>query len=162
MEQNLLLVEPLHSRDTANFVTRKCSVQQKPHRLQAQNRHPTGICHNCGYTWPHTKSPCPAQGKQCNTCGKNNHFSKVCRAKIFPPKQCPSQGKNIRQISHASAPPQSESDDEYLFTLTTKKNKSPAVEVKINNCPVQMILDTGASTNIVDQATNNLPLENLP
>eukprot|EP00795_Rhopilema_esculentum_P007975 gene7975-13874_t len=155
MEQNLLLVEPLHSRDTANFVTRNRAVQQKPHRPQAQNRRPTGKCRNCGYTWPHTKSPCPAQGKQCNTCGKNNHFSKVCRAKQFPPKQRPSQGKNIRQISQASAPPQSESDDEYLFTLTTKKNKSPAVEVKINNCPVQMILDTGASTNIVDQATYN-------
>ena len=155
MEQNLLSVEPLHSRDTANFVTRNRAVQQKPHRPQAQNRRQTGKCRNCGYTWPHTKSPCPAQGKQCNTCGKNNHFSKVCRAKQFPPKQRPSQGKNIRQISHASAPPQSESEDEYLFTLTTKKNKSPAVEVKINNCPVQMILDTGASTNIVDQATYN-------
>ena len=150
MEQNLQSTEPQQTRETTNFVTRNRLVPQK--RKQAQNRRSTGKCRNCGYTWPHTKSPCPAQGKQCNTCGKNNHFAKVCRAKQSPQKQQgPRQAQNIRQIGSASPP--SESDDEYLFTLTKKKTKSPAVEVKINNCPVQMILDTGASTNIIDEDT---------
>ena len=39
--------------------------------------------------------------------------------------------------------------------LTRETTKSPADEVKINNFPVPLILDTGASTNIVDQDTYN-------
>eukprot|EP00794_Sanderia_malayensis_P004256 gene4257-4822_t len=44
---------------------------------------------------------------------------------------------------------------ETIEALLWEKPKSPAVDVKINNCPVRMILDTGASTNIVDQETYN-------
>jgi hypothetical protein len=34
-------------------------------------------CRNCGHQ--HPPRSCPAFGKQCHKCGKNNHFSKVCR-----------------------------------------------------------------------------------
>ena len=38
----------------------------------------TTICHKCGNK--HEPRQCPAYGAVCHTCGKNNHFSKVCRA----------------------------------------------------------------------------------
>ena len=53
-------------------------------------------CRNCGFTWPHKDGPCPAKGKMCNTCGKPNHFSRVCRTKQIKPPQNhgkPSNGK---------------------------------------------------------------------
>ncbi|KAG5892759.1 hypothetical protein JTB14_027023 [Gonioctena quinquepunctata] len=38
-----------------------------------------GICYNCGSV--HGKNQCPAFGRQCRTCGLQNHFAKVCRKK---------------------------------------------------------------------------------
>ncbi len=38
--------------------------------------------HNCKYCGKsHASKQCPAFGKKCYNCGKNNHFSKVCRKK---------------------------------------------------------------------------------
>ena len=45
------------------------------------------------------------------------------------------------------------SDDEFLFPLASTSTKTPIVKVKINDQPVKMLLDTGASTNILDKAT---------
>ena len=36
-------------------------------------------CRNCGFT--HEKGSCPAFGKKCNFCGKENHFEAVCLKK---------------------------------------------------------------------------------
>jgi hypothetical protein len=35
----------------------------------------------CGGPYPHNKGPCPAKGKECCKCGKQNHFAKGCRGK---------------------------------------------------------------------------------
>ena len=35
-------------------------------------------CRNCGGTYPH-KDSCPARNKKCTSCGKLNHFAKVCQ-----------------------------------------------------------------------------------
>ena len=45
------------------------------------------------------------------------------------------------------------SDDELLSTLATTSTKTPIVKVKINDQPVKVLLDTGASTYILDKAT---------
>ena len=36
-------------------------------------------CYFCGRRESHAKTRCPAYGKTCNKCGKQNHFVKVCR-----------------------------------------------------------------------------------
>ena len=36
----------------------------------------------CGYCGrDHIYGRCPAKGKRCNSCGKNDHFAVVCRGK---------------------------------------------------------------------------------
>ena len=35
-------------------------------------------CRNCGGPYPH-KDSCPARNKKCISCGKLNHFAKVCQ-----------------------------------------------------------------------------------
>ena len=46
-------------------------------------------CFNCGHTYPH-EGICPAKGKTCHSCGKLNHFSKVCRSsRQKPPSMHP-------------------------------------------------------------------------
>jgi len=44
------------------------------------------------------------------------------------------------------------SDDKYLYTLGDSANtKTPTVSLLVNNIPVQMKIDTGASANIMDE-----------
>ena len=47
-------------------------------RYQAQSSKNTQ-CGLCGGKYPHDKQ-CPAKGKNCNKCGKLNHFARVCRS----------------------------------------------------------------------------------
>ncbi len=47
------------------------------------------------------------------------------------------------------------SDDEYLYTTGQDKSKIPTVTVNIEDVEVQMIVDTGASTDILDEETFN-------
>ena len=35
-------------------------------------------CRFCGHN--HKKRDCPAFGKECNKCGRKNHFSKMCKS----------------------------------------------------------------------------------
>ena len=35
-----------------------------------------------------SKENCPAFGKSCKNCGKNNHFAAVCKQKKKPPGSC--------------------------------------------------------------------------
>ena len=53
----------------------------------------------------------------------------------------------------APAEPDSSSDDEYLYVLrrNTSALKFPTVSVIINEIPVNMIIDTGASIDILDE-----------
>ena len=44
-------------------------------RLDKDARKPK--CGRCGFV--HLQGRCPAFGKNCNKCGKKNHFSAICR-----------------------------------------------------------------------------------
>ena len=59
------------------------------------------LCRNCGYEFPHTKSPCPAKGKTCNLCKKLNHSARCCR----------SHQKKVNEVINSEI--QSGSEDEY-------------------------------------------------
>ena len=50
----------------------------KYRQVTARNVHHLTRCGNCGQQ--HARGKCPAYGKRCNSCGKKNHFSKVCRS----------------------------------------------------------------------------------
>ena len=64
--------------------------------------------------------------------------------------------QNIQHIGHQeihySNTSSSSSEDEHLYTcVDSKTTKMPSTKVKINNVHVRMIIDTGASTNIIDE-----------
>ena len=118
-------------------------------------------CRNCGSVWPHKDGLCPAKGRTCRKCGKPNHFAKVCftppnkRQNPRPTRACqphPTVRSSVRQISQDQSSPSS--DDEYLYTLdqdSTTNSKTPLVNVKVNGVHIEMIVDTGASTDILDE-----------
>ena len=127
-------------------------------------------CYRCGYSWPHKNKPCPATEETCRQCGKTGHFARVCKSRTQSKSHTVSQPRqnkrpvpkrtplssSIRQVqeqeeSHHEA---DSSEEEYLFTCMNKADgKMPKVKVKINDIPITMIVDTGASLDIIDEVT---------
>ena len=96
---------------------------------------------------------------------KLNHFAKVCLSKQSKShdksnahEQPQPQHKN-RPNSHihhvVSSEPHQKSDsssDEYLHTLgETANTTAPKLDVKLNGITISMMIDTGASTDIIEE-----------
>ena len=63
IEERLASTSLQDERDEANYVSRP---SLRPSGQQ---------CRNCGLTWPHRDSPCPAKGQTCRKCKKLNHYA---------------------------------------------------------------------------------------
>ena len=135
--------------------------QMKPPRSQGAKPQQThsNTCRQCGLVWPYKTSPCPAKGKTCWKCGKPNHFAKMCLTKSTPNRitsnSTANNQINVNQVSAAQDELASSSDDKYLYTINHSLNapKIPKVSVKIGDVVVKMVIDTGATTDILDEAT---------
>ena len=143
-----------------NFVKghykKKHPVRDRSNTKPHDKRSPSNTCQKCGNKWPHKGSPCPAQGCTCRKCGKPNHFAKMCRTTVTP-KQRDSRQKPQNKIQVVKEEEsESSSDDEYAYSTGTSKSKVPMVVVKVNNVDIEMIVDTGASTDIVDETAFEL------
>ncbi|CAB4035596.1 Retrovirus-related Pol poly [Paramuricea clavata] len=117
------------------------------------------------------KQVCPAQGKSCRSCGKLNHFAKVCRSSPMrkPEFRAQNRENSIKAIittprETGTGSSANDDSDEYTFTLTqgqskfspttvTKTNKGVFVTAKINETDIRLVLDSGATTNILDSAS---------
>ena len=59
-----------------------------------------------------------------------------------------------RQIKAVKSDSDSSGSDEgYLYSTSRDKSKIPTVNVKVNDVEIEMIVDTGASTDILDEDT---------
>ena len=117
---------------------------KNPNKDKPQQTHKKTQCRNCGGLFPHTPhKPCPAKGKTCNNCHKPNRFAKVCRS--FKAKAALYAIEDIGENS----------DSEGVFTLHTHTHRKrvPKTTVRINNHPFEVIIDTGASVNIITTST---------
>lgn len=127
-------------------------------------------CRNCGGPWPHNNNICPAKGKSCLNCGKVNHFAKVCRSapsrsKVRFSRKPAKQYPKVRKISGQPASSESSSEDEFIFTLnkqTLKDKTTPQVQIAVNNTSIKMVIDTGASIDIIDEVAFNTMRKHTP
>jgi hypothetical protein len=98
-------------------------------------------CKNCGKS--HASKQCPAYGKTCFNCGKNNHFSKVCRAKRKVGLVEQDKSKEhleplfIGAVNYASSKSNNDDEDEYFKTLVMQDKQ------------IQFKIDTGSQANIL-------------
>ena len=77
-------VNSLQKRKNRNYGPQKKSAHsQQNGQFNKDKRDQTvsKCCKYCGKTNAKGTSNCPAYGKECNSCGKRNHFAKVCRQK---------------------------------------------------------------------------------
>ena len=120
-------------------------------RSQSRNRQNSnkrnskpGKCGNCEGYAPH-RNPCPARGKSCNACGKIGHFAHVCRT-----NPSAKDGK----VASLGTGYSSEDKYEYVYTINYIESKKPPMcQVQVNGKAVEMMIDTGASVNLLDEAT---------
>ena len=94
-------------------------------------------CRNCGGIYPH-KDSCPTKNKKCTSCGKLNHFAQVCRTK--PPE-------SANQVTHRDT----DVEDEYVYTVGC--DKQPMCQGKIDEKQVEMMVDSGASFDLINEKT---------
>lgn len=114
-------------------------------------------CFRCGYT--HEPKACPAFGKTCQTCKKQNHFAKMCKSKTAD--------KRVFEINENSSNPDIDLDEEHYPANETKTKffigtVNSVNEIKkdndwstVLNCRGQNLtvkLDTGAQSNVMSQA----------
>jgi len=114
-------------------------------------------CSKCGSK--HSPKMCPAFGKQCNACGKLNHFSKVCRTKPTHQQSKRRSRSQSRRRARSPSSVHAVSEDvkelhiSTVFDYDQKGNRSWWINVLMNGKPVQCKLDTGAEANVLPFST---------
>lgn len=98
-----------------------------------------GTCYRCGNTGHYgSDTKCPAKGKKCNKCQGMNHFAKVCKT------------KHLNAV-HTEEPSDNDQTKKYAFTIGDVG--AGRVKVHVGGVPLYMLVDSGASVNVVDKDT---------
>ena len=120
---------------------------------QQQSNYVSKKCGNCGGEHSSLQKACPAFGKICHNCRKENHFARVCRSKSAPT----SANKQAFQVDEII-------DDMDDFFIGTVKNSSGdddwSENILINNKPIEVKLDTGAQCNVMSRNVYNTIVQN--
>ena len=126
------------SRVTERTMQKKILVSSKP---QAQS------CRYCGGKRHKERQQCPAYGKCCRLCGKQNHFQSVCRQ------------QSSKQVHVVRAEKSEDESDDSLYQLeevgtvnhqqTRQFFTSLQVLEKTGDTMIQCQLDTGATCNVM-------------
>ena len=129
------------------------------------------VCRNCGHEWPHThgRTSCPAYGKECGKCHRQNHFALYCMSSA---KKSATGQHSHRYHTNALALPQNDSsdnrndsNDSYLYVRKDTNNSDcPMFNVTVNDHQMIMMADSGACRSLMDEADYNklLPLKPTP
>ena len=133
-------------------------VKSKPTRhtrSDSQTRSANNTCRNCGSH--HAPRSCPAYGKQCLNCKKQNHFAKCCRqskkGKYRPQSQSPSRRNSVSE--NAAEVNSVEGNSVYFDAVQSNKNHTEKSWIKsmyISGSVIPCKLDSGAEANVMGKS----------
>lgn len=107
-----------------------------------------GRCYRCDSEFHYSiDAVCPAREATCVKCNKVGHYAKCCRANVRDYR------KQVKPKDKPGAVNQVEDDDSdngYAFAVNDGK-LTGMVKVNIGGVPLKMLIDSGASTNIIDR-----------
>jgi len=91
------------------------------------------------------------KGKSGNYCHKRNHFSRICMARN---QQIHSDTLNSQDhsVRFMRAPSEDDHGESYVFNCTDRPLGIDTITVNID-VPVKMVVDYGASVNLLDRNT---------
>ena len=124
--------------------------QKQPRKLR-KNR--GWSCYQCGRTGHFGKDPdCPERGNFCHTCGLEGHFQTQCRTRQKGEEKQRKAGKfRNHRTPNAVHSEGGDEGPEYAFAVGIETQEK--IEVTVGGCRLNMVIDSGASTNIVDKQT---------
>ena len=114
------------------------------------------VCYFCGgiHDWKKRKE-CPAYGKKCKKCGRDNHFESVCG-------KVPWMKKNKQSVHSVEGIDDSDSeteDTEYLYSVSmtgmknaNKRDIHSEMMIKGQAEPTKFQVDCGATTNLISRS----------
>ncbi|XP_053570046.1 ankyrin repeat and SOCS box protein 4 isoform X1 [Bombina bombina] len=117
-------------------------------------------CTKCG-TKHNKNTHCPAQGKICYKCQKNNHFARVCRNNTIKYR------KSVNQVEQDENETDSDIDQSTIFLAMVDKTNVEQDEVYVEilvstqNIPIKFKIDTGAQVNCIPASTYYDKLANI-
>ena len=121
------------------------SGQPRPRINRSDGQVRANACHYCGRTHAPDRQSCPAFGKTCRRCSKPHHFQAQCKAKMVSQK--------FRKPEVCQLEQEDEEDDEELLTLYAGRKDRWFTELQVAGTKVTFLLDTGASCNLLAEAT---------
>lgn len=134
----------LSKSETVNNISEKGKHHQdrgRDKKAKQKTKSHGDTCYRCGNTGHYGRdSCCPAKGKVCKKCGLKDHFMKMCKTKSSETKHKDSQVNNIQDKKR-----------EYAFTVSS--NESPTIGVNIGGVEMEMLVDSGATSNIISEDT---------
>ena len=159
-----------HSGDLSFEETNKVKSQKIKKRTERQKKHyqnsnaaqRTVKCHNCGGDFPHKQGPCPAKGKFCAYCKKQNHFVSVCLKKKRKDRHKNGQ-YGVKQVdldsvscsdseSETLESENSDLDISFGIRVNQVKRKPPKTDIIINGLKCRLLVDFGSSINLLNES----------
>ena len=149
--------------DERKYKRRATRVASHSHNKPAKQ-----FCYNCGGEYPHPHdTPCPAKGRKCHKCNIYGHYARCCFKVKKPPKpqfvssnskSCPPRKSHANQVHVCQSNNHNESDSDYSLAVNNASSnfdKIPRTELQINGVKCEILIDSGATVNIIDQPTFN-------
>ena len=113
---------------------------------------PNRTCFTCGGAYPHPED-CPAKNRRCYQCGDFGHYGKLCKKKSQKKQQ---YAKCVQPAMQEDVRPPSGSDSDYslaVHSTSSPKDKIPEVKLTISGVKCKLLIDSGASVDILDRKT---------
>ncbi|PAA47987.1 hypothetical protein BOX15_Mlig015622g2, partial [Macrostomum lignano] len=104
-------------------------------------------CIRCGESGHRTCEA--ARGKTCRNCNKVGHLAKACLSK-------PASSRKVHAIAEEQPSDQQQRDSDSsceVFCLTPQRKRLPLVKADINGHATDLLIDSGASCNLMDSKT---------
>lgn len=98
-------------------------------------------CRWCSGRARHKKTDCPANGENCNNCGKKGHFARACLSKVVKQVIAHARESNSHFLGAVSAA--------ISFNCIKNRNKRWLAEVSINEVNIKWKLDPGADVTTI-------------
>ena len=112
-------------------------------------------CKHCGRSHIKQRKECPAFEKTCLACGKLNHFAEVCKSSDRKDQR----RKSVNAVDSVDSSDEEslivsfDSQEEYVNSVNENNlaDKKIFATMEIEEKPVRMQIDTGASCNVLPQ-----------
>ena len=138
-------------------------LSQEVHKTSPSGASPTEhssksslICYRCGLKG-HTTAKCKVDRDiVCHHCHKRGHMRRACKSKSKPAsKPKPKSVDNVQDEEEGEEEEEKEEDDSTLNQVKSRKINAPPimVKVKLDDCLVDMEVDTGASVSLISEDT---------